>query len=1727
MPNPLTLHSRCGIGYYFLTPLLFILGINFSSAQNAIVTENLNAGVPASQWDIPLNSNGTFGDKTIQGFGTDISVNVGGTINFKITVTSGTNKTFGIKIYRIGYYQGNGARQIADLGTAFAGITQNACSFDNVTGLTDCGNWTTSASWTVPSTAVSGLYIAKLTRSAAGGGGSSHIAFIVRNDASTSPLLFKTSDATWQAYNPYGGYSLYVGAGMPFNHGNKVSYNRPYLTRDGGGGGAASEDFFMNAEYPMIRFLERNGFDISYTTDVDMARSTSNPVTNHKVFLSVGHDEYWSKEERNTVEAARAAGKNLAFFSGNEVYWKTRWENSVDGTNTPFRTMICYKEGTLPTIGENACGGKCDPTTEWTGLWRDGCSFPSGNACKPENALTGEISWDGTTGTIKVPDTYKNLRFWRNTSVATLAAGQTATMTPGTLGYEWDWEQSASSNPPGRVTMSNTSFDGHVHKLSLYKDVTSKALVFGAGTVQWSWGLDANHDSNEQGGGGAATVAMQQATINLFADMGVQPGSIQTGLTAATQSTDVTAPVTTITSPANGATIPQNPAFNITGTATDVGGIVAGVEVSVDGGLTWQPATGTTSWSFSWLPNVQGTVTIKSRAFDDIGNLESPGGSEGSANTVTVNVIAGAPPLNCPCSIYTKPTQSPTNNEDLNQNDGGQAITVGVKFKADFDGTISGIRFFKAPLDVATTAEHVTLYSLSPNGVTPGTKLAQASLPSNFSHNQTTGEWAEVLFSTPFHVTANTVYVATYYSPTGFYNATNNSFTNPVVNGPLAILKDGDQGVNGAYIYSDAYPTMGYQASNYWVDVDYSSGNDITPPTVIFNTPGTSATNININSSISVTFSENINPASVNGTTFVLKDGSGNIIPGTVSYSIGTRTATILLSNPLDYSTVYFATVSGGPSGIKDLAAPTANAMVSDYTWSFTTAPVPAIPPDDGSGGPLLIISSSLNPFSRYQVEILRAQGYTAFKAVDITEVTSAMLNDYDVILLGQVVLNSSDVNLLTAWTMAGGTLIAQRPSSLLYPLMGITSSGPIVDNFTNTYLLVNTATGLPGAGIVNQTIQFHGVADQYNMQAGTTSLATLYSSATVATPYAAITSANVGTNGGKAIAFAFDLAKSVVLTRQGNIAWTSPPPASLTQSRDGQTGPTRSDNLFFSNYVDFNKIQIPQADEQQHLLTNIILLDNLHKKPLPHLWILPSGLKAAVVMTGDDHNNGSYPGSSGTAGRFNEYRDMSTDNSPTAVDNWKAIRGTSYVFNNISMSVDSVAYYQSLGFEIALHPNTNCVNFTPASLTSTISTQLSQIQAQLPTMEAPVTNRTHCMPWSDWASQPKIENSFGIRFDVDYYYWPSTWILNRPGLFTGSGMPMRFADVDGTIIDTYQAPTQMPDESGLDITNSINTLLDNAINKGYYGAFVMNMHTDTAIHVGSKQIIASATARNIPVISAKQMLTWLDGRNGVKFSNMAWDNVAKKLSFDLSNTPHNLQAMVPFNSADGSLQQVTENGVPITVNTQTVKGIAYGFFPASAKSYVATYSSTPLPITLVNFIVTKQGDNAQLNWATSSEENNKGFEIQRSTDQSAWTVLNFIAGAGNSQTEKDYQYLDQNLPAGTYYYRLRQVDYDGNSSFSKVVPVTFDGGLALELKQNRPNPFNNYTSISMVIPKASRVQLMLYDQMGRPIQQLMDEEKMPGTYSVTVNRNGLSSGIYYYKMTALGQVITKKMTVL
>ncbi len=908
-----------------LTALALVAGFFLIAAApvraNEISDENVLPGRPPSEWDV----NGA-GDSRIQGFATDISVNRGETIDFKINVTDGAD--YRIRIYRLGWYQGNGARLVDSLGTAipFTGTVQPAPITDAPNGLVDCGNWSVSASWTVPTTAISGIYIARLVRVA--DGGASHIVFIVRKDGVPADLLFKTADATWQAYNVYGGNSLYVGStSYPSGHATKVSYNRPFVTRAGGGGGGAAEDWLFNAEYPMVRWLERNGYDVSYTTDLDMDRD-STPITpsTHKIILSVGHDEYWSAAERAKFEAARGAGVHLAFFSGNEVYWKTRWENSIDGNNTPHRTLVCYKEGTL---GENSCGGKCDPLPDvWTGLWRDGCVFtPPADGCNPENALSGQISWDGTTSTIVVPDTYGNLRFWRNTAVATLPSGQSLTLTPGTLGYEWDFEQYGEHYPPGRVHLSTTVYNNHTHHLSLYRH-TSGALVFGAGTVQWSWGLDGTHDR----GSDPPSLAMQQATLNLFADMNAQPATPQGDLVPATGAADLTAPTSTIGFPAPGASLPSGTPVTITGTATEIDGIVAGVEISVDDGVTWQRATGTTSWSLVWVPGATGSVTIKSRAFDDLGNLEVAA-SAPAPNAVTVTVTEASP--SGPYTIFP-PTATPVYPNVTDS----QALELGVKFQVTTDGTISGIRFYKG---VSNTGTHVgSLWSST------GVLLGQAT----FTGESASG-WQEVLFATPVDVTTGTTYVASYYSPTGYFSVDYAYFTNPVVSGPLRALANGEDGSNGVFVYSSsgpAFPTQApgglYAASNYWVDVVFElpGGPDVTPPTVVATSPGNGATGVATNTVVSAVFSEPLDPATVGSATFDLRDPLDNPVLATVEYDAPSRTATLTPGTALESSTVYTARLRGGATDprIKDLAG---NPLAADYVWSFTTSVPDVTPP--------------------------------------------------------------------------------------------------------------------------------------------------------------------------------------------------------------------------------------------------------------------------------------------------------------------------------------------------------------------------------------------------------------------------------------------------------------------------------------------------------------------------------------------------------------------------------------------------------------------------------------------------------------------------------------------------------------------------------------------------------------------------------------------------------------
>ncbi len=584
--------------------------------------------------------------------------------------------------------------------------------------------------------------------------------------------------------------------------------------------------------------------------------------------------------------------------------------------------------------------------------------------------------------------------------------------------------------------------------------------------------------------------------------------------------------------------------------------------------------------------------------------------------------------------------------------------------------------------------------------------------------------------------------------------------------------------------------------------------------------------------------------------------------------------------------------------------------------------------PERGPGGPILVVGTPPEPFGYYHAEILRAEGLNCFSVADISSVTPSRLGAYDLVVLGQMPVTPAQVAMFEEWVARGGGLVAMRPDRALADLLGVV---PVSSTLCDAYIRVDTSSP-PGTGITAEAIQFHGIADLYRPVDATT-VAGLWSDPDTPTTNPAVTLRGPRPGGGWAAAFSFDLARSVVYTRQGNPSWAG-------QLRDGSP-PIRSHDLFFGaapfhpqpDWVDLSRVAIPQADEQQRLLVNLIEHMNRERKPLPRFWYFPRGLRAVVVMTGDDHVKG------GTAGRLDAYRAASPRGG--SVPDWECVRATAYVFRKTPLTDAQAAAYSAEGFEVALHVSTRCEDFTRASLEQRYARQLGRWKEKYPSLPSPSTNRTHCVVWSDWSTQAEVELANGIRLDTNYYFYPARWVADRPGFFTGSGVPMRFAGLDGSVIDVYQAATQMTDESGQTYPFTIDALLDGALGpKGYYGAFTANMHMDHPASSGSDAIVAAALERGVPVVSARQMLEWLDGRDASSFGSLGWSANTLDFTISVGAGACGLQAMVPTASAAGRLTTICRGSVAIAHSKQTVKGLEYAFFPAASGTYQAAYGT-------------------------------------------------------------------------------------------------------------------------------------------------------------------------------------------
>ena len=435
------------------------------AAPNPVVAENQMPG--SSGWRLGSLVADDAGGQ-IKGYASATSVDQNASITFYVSVNPA--QAYSIDVYRVGWYGGLGGRLRLHVG-GLAGVKQQPCLPDMTTGLIAC-NWNPSYSLTVPSDWTSGVYLVMLTNAV---GYENYIQFVVK-DGRPAAFLYQQSVATDEAYNNYPddrvtGKSLYAFNSYGANtiggdaRAVKVSFDRPNR--------ASGAPMFLSWEIQLVRWLEQSGYDVTYSTDID-THTNGGALLNRKGFISGGHDEYWSTQMFDAVQAARDAGVNLAFFGGDVLGWQVRFEASAQGN--PNRVIVCYKNAAIDPVQ--------GPTT--TVQWRN----PLLN--RPGQPLTGLME----TGQV---DFNSNADYVVTNSSNWVYAGtgfKDGDVVRGIVGYEMD---RFDTNFPAPASSSRTLLSwspftdstgaANYANSSIYQ-APSGAWVFATGSMSYSWALD-------------------------------------------------------------------------------------------------------------------------------------------------------------------------------------------------------------------------------------------------------------------------------------------------------------------------------------------------------------------------------------------------------------------------------------------------------------------------------------------------------------------------------------------------------------------------------------------------------------------------------------------------------------------------------------------------------------------------------------------------------------------------------------------------------------------------------------------------------------------------------------------------------------------------------------------------------------------------------------------------------------------------------------------------------------------------------------------------------------------------------------------------------------------------------------------------------------------------------------------------------------------------------------
>ncbi|HYW87424.1 MAG TPA: fibronectin type III domain-containing protein, partial [Chloroflexota bacterium] len=853
--------------------------------------------------------------------------------------------------------------------------------------------------------------------------------------------------------------------------------------------------------------------------------------------------------------------------------------------------------------------------------------------------------------------------------------------------------------------------------------------------------------------------------------------------------------------------------------------------------------------------------------------------------TVTPTPTNTLVPTNTPTPTPTNtPTSPPTNtptatstpvpsvvlvgdaNIEANSDNNGPGRGEAFLYTAAASGTATRLSIYLAPSNVSTQVM-VGLYS-NASGDVPGTLLTQGTIM-----NPVAGIWSSVGV-TPVSVTAGTKYWLALLSP-----STTVQFRSTAT---------GTKAVASAQGNLSSLPAT-WTAGQVWLNAPASmfavhDSSSAVPPTI----SGVSAINVT-DSGATIAWTTDV--ASNSQVDFGTSIAYGSTTPLDPSLVIN---HSVVLTN-LNASTTYHYRVRSTDSAGNQ-------ATSTDFTFA-----TPALTPPTN---PILVVvdPTSPGPFGAYLGEILRAEGINSFQTTAPSNVTAAYLANFPMVILPRTAtLTSAQVTMYSNYVSAGGTLLALRPDPQLASVFGLTAAAGTT---SDGYLLVNS-TNPVSAGITNQTLQFHGIADQYTLS-GATSLATLYSDATTATTFPAVVTNTFGS--GRAAAFTFDLAQSIAYTRQGNPATAGTPYVD---------GIVRTISAFTGGWVNLDRVPVPQADEQQRLLANIITNFGQQTTPIPRLWYFPSaGHLSMLIPTGDDHgqvdsvyqNYASIVEASG--GRYSFYVSRFGPLTPATQQN-----------------------LTSRGHEVTIHPYAQADNQT---LDQGFVAAINWFQGRFGVL-ATQTVRNHQLAWQGWADGAKVEQNYGIGMDTSFYTWGS-WLQKSGGQWvcdgypTGSGLPMKFVDQSGVIVPVYQQVTELVDEQmmagagagycGLTeaaATTTAQQLIDQAL-AGFYSAVTLQVHTDYGKTIYLGNVAAYAQSKGMPIWTTQRWLSFTQARHDAAIDQFAWNATSHQLTFRYraSTSEPATTVLVPSTWQTKSITSTTVDGGAAGTSGLTAKGLSY-----------------------------------------------------------------------------------------------------------------------------------------------------------------------------------------------------------